>query len=94
MINTFRYLEHERSLLGIEFFAIDTFDILISITRQRLVLVQSTSTFNLESMYLQRRYKVTLAIFYTEHISMREMSEDSFPVKFIFHEVHCGNCVE
>ena len=35
MINTFRYLEHERSLLGIEFFAIDTFDFLISITRPR-----------------------------------------------------------
>ena len=35
MINTFRYLEHERSLLGIEFFAMDTFDFLISITRLR-----------------------------------------------------------
>ena len=43
MINTFRYLEHERSLLGIDFFAIDTFDLLISITRQRLVLVHPHS---------------------------------------------------
>ena len=39
MVNTFRYLEHGRFLLGIEFYAIDTFDFLISITRQRLVLV-------------------------------------------------------